>query len=89
MSSEREAELARNMELRELWEKYQIDPQVAARVQELEDQGQLEERNELMVDYVLNHPAYMAALQYGLEHPEEAVPWREIREKHNRGRKRI
>jgi len=89
MASRRSTQKAREEELRALWEKYQIDPGVARRAQELADQGRWSEHEQLVVEYLRNHTALMAAVQYGRDHPGEAVPWRELQKKRRRGRKRI
>ena len=79
----------REQELRERWQRLQIDPEVVRRAQELADLGRWEERGQLIVDHVRKHPGIVAAEKHNAEHPEEAIPWRELKRKQRRGRKRI
>ena len=78
-------------ELWDLWQKYRIDPDVARRVREFADEGKSEEASGLAREYVASHPGIQEALQYSRQHPEEAVPWREVRaqQPRRRGRKRV
>jgi len=87
----RETKPAKNRKERllELWHKYQIDPEVAKRAEELAQAGRKEELQQLVSGYLANHAGIQAAIQYNREHPEKAIPWRELKKRQRRGRKRL
>lgn len=89
MARETKSEKARQERLLELWHKYQIDPEVAKRAEQLAQEGRKEELSQFLTEYVANHAGIQAGLQYNREHPEGRVPWRELKKRQRRGRKRL
>lgn len=90
MASRRKDEKTREKELRALWHKFQIDPEVAKRVDQLGEQGRSEEQGALIREYVRAHPALMEKLLHGPEAYErgEYVPFKDLKRK-SLGRPRV
>lgn len=81
----------RSQELREIWLRLMIDPEVAQRAQDLADQGRWEEQGTLIAEYVRSHQGLMEEARRANEAYErgECISFKEYLKRKASGRKRI
>lgn len=89
MTSRRTNQEARDQELRELRQKFGIDPAVMQRVRELAEAGKADEASQVARDYIWSHPALAQKIQGGPDAWANGkyVPFKEILRRKQGGRR--